>query len=305
MSLSLRKLHPLFAAEIVGIDLRQVHDQATLAEIHAGLDEYAVLVFRDQPFSDEDQAAFTRRLDGSLFTGLEYEGGARTTSGHDVSQTTEQRSVPGLEKVSNLNEASEIVTAGDRRRVAKLGNRIWHTDGSQYDPSVRYTMLSGRVIPPVRADTEFADTRAAYDALDAATKKSLEGLRAFHSVVYSRNLLGFAFSKEEEEKLKGAVHSVVRTIPRTGRRSLYLGAHASHVVDILIPEGRLLLRDLTEHATQDRFVYRHEWRPNDLVIWDNRATMHRARPFDDAKYQRDMRRTRTLDIEIPLAVGSS
>lgn len=305
MPLSLRKLHPLFAAEITGIDLRQVHDQATLDEIRAGLDEHAVLVIRDQPFSDEEQVAFTERFDGSLFTGLEYEGGAQAAPGKEGPKALEQRSMLGLEKVSNLNERSEIVTADDRRRIAKLGNRIWHTDGSQYDPSVRYTMLSGRVIPPVRADTEFADTRAAYDALDTQTKKSLDGLRAFHSVVYSRNLLGFTFSREEEEKLKGAVHPVVRVIPRTGRHSLYLGAHASHIVDVLVPEGRLMLRDLTEHATQDRFVYRHEWRQHDLLIWDNRATMHRARPFDDARHQRDMRRTRTRDTLLPLAVGAS
>lgn len=157
-------------------------------------------------------------------------------------------------------------------------------------------MLSGRIIPPVRADTEFADTRAAYDALDDESKIKLSGLSVYHSLVYSRGLLGFQFSKEEEEQLKGAVHPLVRTIPRSQRKSLYLGAHAARVVEMPIPEGRLLLRDLTEHATQELFVYRHAWRKNDFVMWDNRATLHRARPFDDAKYKRDMRRTMIRDI---------
>ena len=160
-------------------------------------------------------------------------------------------------------------------------------------------MLSARVVPPVSADTEFADMRAAYDALDDEKKATLEDLRVFHSIVYSREVLGFEFSEEEKAKLKGAVHPLIRTIPRSRRRSLYLASHASHIDGWPIPEGRLLLSDLKEHATQPQFVYRHEWRVDDLVIWDNRATMHRARSFDDTKYRRELRRTTTLDIETP------
>lgn len=297
MTASFHKLHPTFAAEVSGLDLRQIDDQETLEQILAGLDEYGVLVFHDQPFSDEEQAAFTRRLSDAL--------AAKSRPGSDVGKTPldqkaltriEQSLVLDLVKVSNLDEKNKIVASDDRRRVAKLGNRIWHTDGSSLEPAGCYTMLSGRVIPPVRADTEFADTRAAYDALDDETKGTLEGLHVYHSLVYSRGLLGFRFSAEEERDLKGAVHPIVRTNPGTHRRSLYLGIHAARVMEWPIPEGRLLLRDLTEHATQERFVYRHVWRPNDFLIWDNRATLHRARPFDDAKYQRDMRRTMTLEI---------
>jgi alpha-ketoglutarate-dependent 2,4-dichlorophenoxyacetate dioxygenase len=162
-------------------------------------------------------------------------------------------------------------------------------------------MLSARIIPPVDADTEFADMRAAYDALPASMKARIEGLRVHHSIAHSRQTLGFEFSKEEEERLKGAVHPLARTIPRSNRRSLYLASHASKIIDWPVPEGRLLLHDLIEHATQPEFVYRHAWRVGDLVIWDNRATMHRARPFDDAKHRRELRRVTTLDIPAPAA----
>ena len=153
--------------------------------------------------------------------------------------------------------------------------------------------LLAKVVPPVAADTEFADMRGAYDALPAETKAQLEGLRVHHTVTHSRQTLGFEFSEDEREILKGAVHPLVRTIPRSQRRALYPASHASRIIDWPVPEGRLLLRDLMEHATRPEFVYRHAWRVGDLVIWDNRATMHRARPFDDAKYRRELRRVTT------------
>ncbi len=206
-----------------------------------------------------------------------------------------------LADISNVDENGEILKSDDRRRMYALGNRLWHTDASFQDPPGRYSMLSARVVPPVSADTEFADMRAAYDALDSETKAKLEGLRAHHSIAYSRQTLGFEFSDEEQEKLKGAIHPLVRTNPRTARRSLYLASHASRIMDWPVPEGRLFLRDLIEHATQPEFVYRHIWRAGDLVIWDNRATMHRARAFDDAKHRRELRRVTTLDIESPAA----
>jgi alpha-ketoglutarate-dependent 2,4-dichlorophenoxyacetate dioxygenase len=162
-------------------------------------------------------------------------------------------------------------------------------------------MLAAKVVPPVAADTEFADMRAAYDALDAETRGTLEGLRVHHSIAYSRHVLGFEFSPEEMEQLKGAVHPLVRTNPRSGRRSLYLASHASHVVDWPVPEGRLLLRELTDHAILPRFVFRHRWRVGDLVIWDNLATMHRGLRFDDAKHRRELRRVTTLDVETAAA----
>jgi alpha-ketoglutarate-dependent 2,4-dichlorophenoxyacetate dioxygenase len=209
-----------------------------------------------------------------------------------------------LADISNLDEQGDIAKPDDRRRAYGLGNRLWHTDASFQDPPGRYSMLSAKVIPPAGADTEYADMRAAYDALPAETKARLEGLRVHHSIAHSRQTLGFEFSPEEEERLKGAVHPLVRTIPRSGRRSLYLASHASRIVDWAVPEGRLLLRDLIEHATQPEFVYRHAWRVGDLVIWDNRATMHRARPFDDLAHRRELRRVTTLDIEpAPVPTG--
>jgi len=295
MALTFRKLHPHFVGESSPVELRKTHDEETLARIRAGMDEFAVLVFHDQSFSDAEQIAFGERLDGRLHQGT----GSRAF-------TKSRLSDEALSDISNLDPSGEIMKADDRRRHYTLGNRLWHTDASFVDPPGRYSMLHARVVPPVPADTEFADMRAAYDALPADMKAQLEGLRAHHSVAYSRHVLGFEFSAEEQEKLKGAIHPLVRTIPRSLRRSLYLASHQSRIIDWPIPEGRLLLRDLMEHATQLEFVYRHAWRVGDLVIWDNRATMHRARPFDDAKYRRELRRVTTLDIEQPAfaAAGS-
>jgi alpha-ketoglutarate-dependent 2,4-dichlorophenoxyacetate dioxygenase len=290
MRLTFRRLHPHFAAEVGPVDLRRADDPGTLAEIHAGMDEHAVLVFRDQPVTDEEQLAFARRLDGRLHTKTGASVLRKSRFGNEA-----------LSDISNVDETGQLLDSGDRRRMYGLGNRLWHTDASFQDPPGRYSMLSARVVPPVGADTEFADMRAAYDALPDETKATLEGLRVHHSIAYSRQTLGFEFSRPEEEALRGAVHPLVRTLPRTGRKCLYLASHASHVVDWPVPEGRLLLRDLIEHATQREFVYRHVWRAGDFVIWDNRATMHRATPFDDARYRRELRRVTTLDVESPAA----
>ncbi len=288
MSLAFRKLHPHFAAEAGASDLRTVADKATLDEIRAGMDQFAVLVFRDQPFADEEQLAFAKRLDGVLHAKTGAAVVKKNRFGNEA-----------LTDISNVDESGGLLKADDRRRAYALGNRLWHTDASFQDPAGRYSMLSAKVVPPVAADTEFADMRAAYDALDAETRNRIDGLRAHHSIAYSREILGFGFSAEEQERLKGAVHPLVRSNPHTRRRSLYLASHASLVVGWPVPEGRLLLRDLIEHATQPRFVYRHSWRVGDLVIWDNRATMHRGRPFDDAVHRRELRRVTTLDIEAP------
>ena len=291
MTLTFRKLHPCFVAEVSPVDLRRVHDPETLGQIRAGMDEYAVLVFRDQPFADDEQLAFAQRLDGELHTKLGISALQKNRLGNEA-----------LGDISNLDESGEIMRSDNRRRMYGLGNRLWHTDASFQDPPGRYSMLSAKVVPPVDADTEFADTRAAYDALPEEEKRRLEGLRVHHSIAYSRQTLGFEFSQGEQDALQGAIHPLVRTIPRSHRRSLYVASHASRIIDWPVPEGRLLLRDLIEHATQAEFVYRHSWRVGDLVIWDNRATMHRARPFDDTKYRRELRRVTTLDIEQPAPV---
>lgn len=293
MALTFRKLHPHFAGEVSRVDLRRVHDPETLAAIRGGMDEYAVLVFRDQPFTDAEQLDFAQRLDGVLHTKLGISALQKNRLGNEA-----------LGDISNLDESGEIMKSDNRRRMYGLGNRLWHTDASFQDPAGRYSMLSAKVVPPVDADTEYADMRAAYDALPEDEKARLEGLRVHHSIAYSRQTLGFEFSESEQDALKGAIHPLVRTIPRSKRRSLYVASHASRIIDWPVPEGRLLLRDLIEHATRPEFVYRHQWRVGDLVIWDNRATMHRARPFDDAKYRRELRRVTTLDVEQPSGVPS-
>jgi alpha-ketoglutarate-dependent 2,4-dichlorophenoxyacetate dioxygenase len=286
MSLIFRKLHPHFVAEVGPIDLRQATDPETLLEIRAGMDEHALLVFRNQHFTDEEQLAFAQRLDGRLHTKTGISAFQKSRLGNEA-----------LADVSNLNANGQVYQADDRKRMYGLGNRLWHTDASFQDPPGRYSMLFARVVPPVSADTEYADMRAAYDRLSDEMKARLEGLRVHHSIAHSREILGFEFSEEEQDILKGAIQPLVRTLPRTGRKSLYIAAHASKIIDWPIPEGRLLLLDLIEHATQPEFVYRHSWRVGDLVIYDNRATMHRARPYADTSYRRELRRVTTLDVD--------
>ncbi len=288
MAVTFKKLHPHIGAEVSPLDLRQVHDRPTLDALVGGMDEHGVLVFRDQPFTDAEQLAFAERFGGPLHVKPGVKALGKNRFDNDA-----------IADIGNINEAGGIRAADDRRRAYSLANRMWHTDASFQDPAGRYSTLSARVIPPVGADTEFADMQAAYDALDAATKKQIEGLHIHHSIAYSRQLLGFEFSREELESLKGAVHPLVRVNPRTGRRSRYLAAHATRVIEMPVPEGRLLLRDLTEHATQRQFVYRHVWKDRDLVIWDNLASMHRSTPFDDTTHRRELRRITTIDVEVP------
>jgi len=288
MTVSFRPLANHFAAEVSPIDLRQVHDRDTLEQLRDGMNRYAVLIFRDQPFTDPEQLAFAQRFDGTLHAQTSAAVLARNRFGNEA-----------LTDISNVGADGQILPGNDRRRMSGISNRLWHTDASFVDPAGRYSMLSARVLPPVRADTEFADMRAAYDALPEDTRASLEGLRVHHSIVYSREVLGFEFDEAERTRLPGAIHPLVRTLPATGRRSLYLASHAARIVDWPLPEGRLLLRDLIEHATQREFTYRHDWQPHDFVIWDNRTTMHRARPFDDRAHRRELRRTTTLDLPLP------
>lgn len=287
MTLSFKPLHPTFVAEVSPIDLTRTADPATLEAIRAGMDRYAVLVFRDQTFTGVDQLEFAQRLDGELHAKTGAAAITRNRFGNEA-----------LSDISNVDENGEIFPSDDRRRQYALGNRLWHTDASFQDPPGRYSMLFSVVVPPSGADTEFADTRTAYDRLDEAMKSRLEGLQVHHSIAYSRQTLGFEFSEKEMDTLKGAVHPLVRTLPRSGRRALYLASHASTIMGWPVPEARLLLRDLMDHATQPDLVYRHVWRVGDLVIWDNRATLHRATPFDDQAQRRELRRVTTLDLPL-------
>jgi alpha-ketoglutarate-dependent 2,4-dichlorophenoxyacetate dioxygenase len=290
MPLTFHPLHPSFVAEVGPVDLRAVDDEATLAEIRAGMDRYGVLVFHDQPFTDEEQIAFAMRFDGELHSKTGISVLQKSRLGNEA-----------LTDISNLDEDGEIMKTDDRRRMYSLGNRLWHTDASFQDPPGRYSMLHARIVPPVPADTQFADMRGAYDALPDEMKQRLDGLQVHHSIAHSRKTLGFEFSAEEEERLQGAIHPLVRTLPGSGRRSLYLASHASRIIDWPVPDARLLLRDLMEHATQREFTHTHAWAVGDLVIWDNRATMHRGLAYDDTKYRRELRRVTSLDLPRPVA----
>ena len=286
MTLEFTPLHSRFVAEASPIALREVDDSAVLDAIRAAMDEHAVVVFRDQAFEDDEQLAFARRLDGTLHE----KTGSRVIAASRLGNEA-------LTDISNVSADGGLLAQDDRRRLYSIANRLWHTDASFESPPGRYSLLHARVVPPDGPATEFADMRSAYDALDDGTKERIEGLEAHHSIAYSRSTLGFEFTPEEAEALWGAVQPLVRTFPRSGRRSLYLASHASRIPGWTLPEGRLLLRELMEHATQREFVHAHRWRAGDLVIYDNRATMHRARPFDDGAHRRELRRVTTLDVD--------
>jgi alpha-ketoglutarate-dependent 2,4-dichlorophenoxyacetate dioxygenase len=281
MPVSFRQLHPACAAEVSGIDCGKALDAEQAAAIEAGMDRYAVLVFPDQNIMDEQQLAFTRHFG-------ELENYA--TGGH-IRKRADGRLGPGIADFSNLDKDGRIMSAEDRVWFFKLGDRLWHSDSSFRPVPAKYSLLSGRVLPSWGANTEFADMRAAYDALDARTKAEVEDLVCLHSLIYSRQAIGFTELTEEEIAWFTPVRQrLVRTHPVTGRKSLFLSSHAGAIEGWTVPEARMFLRDLTEHATQREFVYSHNWRPFDLVMWDNRTTMHRARRFDRNEV-RDVRRT--------------
>jgi alpha-ketoglutarate-dependent 2,4-dichlorophenoxyacetate dioxygenase len=285
MTITFTKLHPTFMAQVSPIDLREVNDVATLEQLRQGMTEYGVLVFKGQQFSLQEQLDFAQRLDGELHSKTSNSALSKNRFGNDA-----------LTDISNVTQEGDIMAADDRRRMNNISNRVWHTDASFVDPAGRYSMLYARNIPSVRADTEFADMRAAYDALDEQTQEIIANLHVHHSIVYSRHTMGFDFAPEEQAKLPGATHPLVRTIAGSVRKALYLASHADHVVEWPVPEGRLLLKDLIEHATRPQFVHYHEWTLGDLVIWDNRTTMHRGRPYDDKAHKRELTRVTTLDI---------
>ncbi|HWG78985.1 MAG TPA: TauD/TfdA family dioxygenase [Stellaceae bacterium] len=277
---------PFFAAEVAGCDVSRPLSPADIAAIHAGMDRFGVLVFREQRIDDDEQVAFSRSL-----------GPLEQATG-DIAAPEERRLGMELNDISNLDKHGRVLARDDRRRLFGLGNRLWHSDSSFKPVPAKYSILSARRIPESGGNTEFADMRAAYDALDEAMKREIHDLVCLHSQLFSRAILGFTdFTDAEREKWAPVRQRLVRRHPRTGRLSLYLSSHAGAIEGWPVPEARALLRDLNEHATERRFVYAHIWRPHDLVMWDNRVTMHRARRYD-ASAVRDMRRT-TLTNEVP------
>jgi alpha-ketoglutarate-dependent 2,4-dichlorophenoxyacetate dioxygenase len=281
MPMTISPIPGAFAGQVSGVDCAAPLARADVARIDAAMDEYAVLVFRDQPLTDEQQLAFTRQF-GQI---ERYEA-----PGH-IRKREEERLAAGIADFSNLTRDGRVMSPEDRVWLFKLGDRLWHSDSSFRPVTAKYSLLSGRTIPSRGGDTEFADMRAAYDALDDETKAEIEDLVCEHSLIHSRETIGFAdMTPEEREHFRPVRHPLVRMDRRTGRKSLFLSAHAGAIAGWTIPEARMFLRDLTEHATQPQFVYRHRWRMGDLVVWDNRTTMHRARRFDRDEV-RDVRRT--------------
>ncbi|MBX6376131.1 MAG: TauD/TfdA family dioxygenase [Acetobacteraceae bacterium] len=284
MALTFTPLHPLFVAEVSGIDLREPLTPALAEEIHRGMDRYAVLVFRGQEIDDDQQMAFGRAL-GPL------EPTRATVDAHRHRLKHKE-----MNDISNLDEEGNILAANDRRRMFSLGNRLWHSDSSFKATPALYSLLHGRVVPPEGGETEFADMRAAWDALPEKMKAKVKDLVCDHSLLFSRGQLGFTeFTEEERQKFAPVPQRLVRRHPGSGRLSLYLSSHIGRIHGWPTPEAMALIRDLMEHATQREFVYRHHWRQYDLVMWDNRCTMHRARPFEDKEYPRDMRRVTLQD----------
>ncbi len=287
MSMTVRELHPLFAAVASGIDAGQPLDRATAAALWQAIDRYAVLVLPGQDLNDERQMAFAAN-----FGELELPRSGQA----DVAR----RLRPEISDISNLDAAGQLRRRDDPRRFDQLGNRLWHTDGSFRRVPAMLSMLYAHRVPGPSAqgggDTEFADLRAAYDTLPEATKAAIADLVALHDIAWSRAQLGFTeLLFGEKNVLPPVPQRLVRTHPGSGRKTLYLAAHAAAIRGWPVPDGRLLLRELIEHATAREFVYRHEWREGDLVIWDNRCTMHRGRHFDESRV-RDLRRVTTRDV---------
>jgi len=283
MTLTVHPITPDFAAEIGGVDLREPLDARTVTAISDAINHAGVLVFHEQFITDEQQRAFSRNF-GDLETTV---------------KAYRKDFVPRLDvhmaDISNLDEQNRVLPKNDRRRLNALGNRLWHSDSSFKRVPARFSLLSARVIPGEGGETQFADMRAAWDTLPDAMRRRVEGMICEHTQLFSRAKIGFTdWAPEEIEKMAPVPQVLVRTHPGSGRKSLFLSSHAGRVRGMEEPEARLLLMDLIEHATQPRFVYTHRWRVGDLVMWDNRCTMHRAREYDETRV-RDLHRTTVSD----------
>jgi len=274
---------PDFAGLVSNIDLRKPLRDPERDAIEAGMDRYAVLVFRGQDITNEQQLAFSR-----CFGELEP---AYSVPGDNV----QVGRIPSeINDVSNLDRHNKPLPRDDRQRLFQLGNLLWHSDSSYKPVPAKYSMLLARAIPDRGGDTQFADMRAAWDTLDRETQELVRNMICEHSRLFSRGELGFSFSAEEQVKFAPVQQRLVRRHPVTGRLSLYLSSHGGAIVGWPLPEARALLRELTEHATQRERVYTHKWRPFDMVMWDNRVTMHRGKRYP-ADQPRDIRRTTVMD----------
>jgi len=285
MAITVYPVTPSFAAEIGDVDLARPIDSTDLQAIKDAFTQHAVLIFPDQHLSQDQHLDFAR-----------YFGPLETTIAV-YRKDAPLRLRKEFADVSNLNPDSEVWGKESRLRLFQLGNRLWHTDSSFKRLPARASLLYARSIPPVGGHTEFADERAAYDALPEETKRRLDRLVAEHSIFNSRARLGFTnFSDEERRGMPPVPQVVVRTLPESGRKSLYLASHAGRIFGMPEHEGCALIDQLVAHATQRQFVYTHRWRINDLVMWDNRCTMHRGTEFDDLRWKRDVQRATVCDV---------
>jgi alpha-ketoglutarate-dependent 2,4-dichlorophenoxyacetate dioxygenase len=290
MDLAIEQVGPTFAGRVAGLDLSRPLSPDIVPAIEAAMDRFAVLIFPYQKITDEQQMAFTVNF-----------GEIENADGGTVTRQDQARLDAKMNDVSNLDGHGRPLARDDRRRLFNLGNQLWHSDSSFRATPAKYSILSGRVVSTSAGNTEFADMRAAYDALDEPTRVEVEELICEHSLMYSRGSLGFdEITAEERANFTPVRQRLVRRHPVTGRKSLYLSSHAGKILGWPVPEARAFLRDLIEHATQPCFVYVHRWQPYDLVMWDNRQTMHRVRRFD-AAVVRDMRRT-TVAGDAPTVV---
>jgi alpha-ketoglutarate-dependent 2,4-dichlorophenoxyacetate dioxygenase len=285
MSITICPVTQNFAAEIGDVDLSRPIEPSDVAAIKDAFATYAVLIFPDQHLSADQHLDFARHF-GPLETTIAL-----------FRKDAKLRVPKEFADVSNLDPENEVWGKDSRQRLFQLGNRLWHTDSSFKHLPARASLLYARSIPPVGGHTEFADERAAYDALPEDMKRRLESLVAEHSIFNSRARLGFAsFSDEERQGLPPVPQVLVRTIAESGRKSLYLASHAGRIFGMPEAEGRALIDQLVAHATQRQFIYTHRWRVHDLVIWDDRCTMHRGTDFDDLRWKRDMQRATVCDV---------
>lgn len=286
MRIEFNPLNARLGAEVIGVDLSTPLSDVDRSSIERAIDEYAVLVFRDQPLTQEQQVSLAQSF-GPLDLGLRKVTKSPSRFGYDA-----------LLDISNVGIDGEVSARNTKRVVSNLANQLWHSDSSFQNPAARYSMLSAITIPSKGGDTEFCDLRAAYDDLSDDFKAEIEGLEAEHSALHSRIMLGDDdYTEAQRRELPPVRWPLVRTHPGSKRKMLFVGVHASHIVGLTVPEGRMTLIDLLEHATQPQFVYTHKWRVGDLVIWDNRSTLHRGRRYD-LSARREMRRTTTLDVDV-------
>ncbi|MDR3534179.1 MAG: TauD/TfdA family dioxygenase [Rhodopila sp.] len=286
MTITLSPLHPKFGARVEGADLSKPISDAEFEALQAGLDQYAVLVFKGPALTPEQQVVFATR-----FGELEAHNGV-------IVSDKPRRVTPQLVDISNLDENNSLLGQADRRRMFALGNQLWHTDSSFKRTPAKYSLLHAHTVTPEGGETQFVDMRVAWDTLPPKLQAKIEDLWAEHSIFCSRAKLGFTeFTDAERAATPPVRRAVVRVHPGSGRKTLYLASHASHILGWPVPDGRMLIHELIEHATQPQFVYTHKWAVGDLVIWDNRCTMHRGRPYDEANHRRDMRRATIQDLD--------